>query len=214
MLYTIILAWILIVMLPILPAAGQPSGVLSQANAKALVEKYHCYSITIGAAQTVLLEKWFKSIGATDQEFADFQANAERARQFACGETPGGPFSRPLGVITTRFQTTHRLVDAEAKLTLLNSLARYGKMLNADCGLPTAKDVAESLFAEMRSLSGGPSPPPQTRQRIWAPAKWRRRPGSGCRGDDVASWTDLRKAGYPAVEPERIYATRNPPMCQ
>jgi hypothetical protein len=201
MLYTILLAWILIVMLPILPAAGQPSGVLSQANAKALVEKYHCYSITIGAAQTVLLEKWFKSIGATDQDFANFQANAERARRFACGETPSSAAPLPLGVITTRFQTTHGLRDAEAKLTLLDSLARYARMLNANCSLPTAKDVAESLFAEMRSLSGGPSPPPPKFDPT-DPSGYLgscKNGGSGRVpdvGDDIGSWDNSAKGRY------------------
>ncbi|WP_262267255.1 MULTISPECIES: hypothetical protein [Microvirga] len=200
MLQIIILACVLAVIMPIVPARGQPNGVLTQANAKVLIDQYYCYSMGAAAAQTVLLKKWFKAIGATDQEFTNFQANAERARRTACGEPPSNFIPAPMGSITARFQNNHHLTNAEAKLTLLDSLERYAKLLASSCGLPTERDLAQSLFVRMRSVSGGPSATPAS----FDPSNPSAFLGSCGRGggqvpdisDDIGSWGNSAKDHY------------------
>jgi hypothetical protein len=139
------------------PASGQPNGVLTQASAKALVHEFRCYSMHIAAAQTVLLKKWFRSIGATDQEFTEFQVNVEAARRQVCGEVPASVSPLSTKDIFARFRTQNGLSAAGASLTLQESLARYTDLVASRCSLPTQRDLALSFIARMRTVAGSPT---------------------------------------------------------
>ncbi|MET4181735.1 hypothetical protein ABIB94_003836 [Bradyrhizobium sp. JR7.2] len=147
----------------IVPAAAQPT-VLTQAQVSALIKEYECYAGSIFAAQAVLLQKWFKSVGASDQEFNDFKANAEQARRLACGAPPGNYVPSPLNGIAARFGRANGLTRTEPRLALLESLARYAKLLESSCNLQTNRRLGTSLLAKVRSMAGGAagasSPPP------------------------------------------------------
>jgi hypothetical protein len=154
----------------IVPAAGQARS-LTQDEAKTLIKEYQCYSMRIADAQAVLFRKWFKTVGASDDEFTNFQANVELARRDLCGEITlsdrirnYGALQPPFNGIVGRFQNANVLTDTSARLALQESLERYAELLESSCNLQTEKQIATSLLNRMRSLTGGATgssaPPP------------------------------------------------------
>jgi predicted XRE-type DNA-binding protein len=139
---------------------GQPTSgsALSSSDAQKFLKEYTCYYMRAASIQTPLLEKWFKSVGATSQEFTQYKTYMEAVSRFICDEISEAEISTvksPLPSIITRYSQQHSMSAAEAQFAVQASLTRYSDLLSKSCNLPSGEPVSREMMA--RAISSNPS---------------------------------------------------------